>query len=88
MDRTNRRSGDPFEYRKLVIPLELRLAGSRYPTDRELAAFHGEHGILMQHLNAAAREGWMADEAADWDSLAAAGRFARRRQNEVVEPGL
>ena len=81
MDRTDRRAGGPFEYRELVIPLALRLAGSRSPTDRELAAFHGEHGILLQHLDAAAREGWMADEAADWDSLMAAGRFAT-----VVEP--
>ena len=64
-----------FEYRDLAIPLSLRLEGSRYPTRRELAEFHGYDGAVLQHLAIVAREGWEADEAADWDSLAAAGRF-------------
>ena len=75
MDRTREPSDDPFEYRELLIPLNLRLEGSRYPTRRQLAEFHGYEGVVVQHLKLAARDGWQADERADWDSLAAAGRF-------------
>ena len=75
MDRTRRPSGDPYEYRELVIPLSLRLEGSRRPTRRELADFHGYDGLVVRHLTIAARDGWQADEPADWDSLAAGGRF-------------
>ena len=82
MDRAGRPSDDRFEYRDLTIPLSLRLEGSRRPARRELAAFHGWDGVVVRHLQAAARDGWQADEAADWDSLAAAGRFATE-----TEPG-
>ena len=75
MDRTERPSGESFEYRDLAIPLSLRLEGSRRPTRRELADFHGYDGLVVRHLTIAARDGWQADEPADWDSLAAAGRF-------------
>src|ERR687895_1952492 len=87
MDRTERPSGDRFEYRDLVIPLSLRLEGSRYPTRRELAAFHGYEGLVAQHLAIAARDGWQAAEATDWDSLAAAGRFATEPEPADGEPG-
>ena len=75
LDRTARASDARFEYRDLVIPLDLRLAGSRCPTPRQLAAFHGYDGVVVHHLGVAAREGWYPDEGADWDSLTAAGRF-------------
>ena len=82
MDRTARALDARFGYRDLEIPLDLRLAGSRCPTPRELAAFHGYDGIVVRHLGLAAREGWYPDEAADWDSLTAAGRFVTG-----VDPG-
>ena len=66
-----------------MIPLCLRLEGARYPSRRELAAFHGYGGVVMQHLGLAARAGWYPDEAADWGSLAAAGQFATE-----ADPGL
>jgi len=75
MHRTARVLDARFEYRDLVIPLSLRLAGARYLSGRELAAFHGYDGVVMHHLEFAARAGWYPDEAADWDSLAAAGQF-------------
>jgi hypothetical protein len=81
MDRTARRADPRFEYWDLVIPLTLRLEGVRHPTRRELAAFHGYDGVVMQHLEPAAREGWYPDESTDWASLAAAGQF-------VTEAGL
>ena len=76
MDRTAHMPDARFEYRDLVIPLHLCLEGSRYPTPRELAAFHGYDGVLTKHLEVAAREGWYPDESADWESLQAAGQFA------------
>ena len=76
MDRTARVLDARFEYRDLVIPLNLCLEGARHPTPRELAAFHGYDGVMTQHLGVAAREGWYPDEAADWNSLTAAGQFA------------
>ena len=75
MSRTAHIPNARFEYRDLAIPLSLRLEGARHPTRRELAAFHGWDGTVAQHLAVAAGEGWYPDEAADWDSLAAAGRF-------------
>src|SRR5437764_13292036 len=80
MHRMRGTLGDPFEYRDLVIPLSLRLEGSRPPTRRELAMFHGVGGVVVQHLGLAAGEGWEVDEAADWDSLATAGRFEREAE--------
>ena len=77
MHRMRGTLGDPFEYRDLVIPLSLRLEGSRPPTRRELAMFHGVGGVVVHQLGLAVGEGWEADEAADWDSLAMAGRFER-----------
>ena len=76
MHRTARVVDARFEYRDLVIPLCLRLEGAGYPSAGELAAFHGYDGVVMQYLGLAARAAWYPDEAADWDSLSAAGRFA------------
>jgi hypothetical protein len=87
MDRTARASDARFEYRDLVIPLHLRLEGARYPTARELAAFHGYDGVVLHHLGVAARAGWFADEAADWDSLTAAGRFVTEADPGAGGPG-
>ena len=87
MDRAARGPGARFEYRDLVIPLELCLGGPRSPTHRELAALHGGDGFVVQHLGVAAREGWYPDEAADWDSLAAAGRFATEADPRLGGPG-
>jgi hypothetical protein len=70
-----------------VIPLDLRLEGSRYPTPRELTAFHGRDGVVMQHLGVAAREGWYPDESADWDSLTAAAQFATEAEPRLGGPG-
>ena len=75
MDRTARVSDARFEYRDLIVPLRLCLEGTRHPSAEEMAAFHGYHGVVTEHLGMAAREGWFPDEAADWDSLTLAGRF-------------
>ena len=83
MDRAARGLDARFEYWDLVIPLCLRLEGAGYPSGRQLAAFHGYDGVVMHHLGLAARAAWYPDEAADWDSLAAAGRFATD-----ADPGL
>jgi hypothetical protein len=83
MHRTARVVDARFEYPDLVIPLCLRLEGAHYPSRRELAAFHGYDGLVVQHLGLAAQEGWYPDETADWGSLAAAGQFATE-----ADPGL
>ena len=87
MDRTAHVADRRFEYRDLVIPLNLRLEGARHPSRRELAAFHGSDGVLMQHLGVAAHEGWYPDEWADWESLTAAGRFVIEAEPDLSEPG-
>ena len=76
MDPAARGVDARVEYRDLVIPLCLRLEGAGYPSGRQLAAFHGYDGVVTHHLGLAARAAWYPDEAADWDSLAAAGWFA------------
>jgi hypothetical protein len=83
VDRTAPVPDARFEYRDLIVPLRLCLVGRRYPTRDELAAFHGYDGVVTEYLGRAAREGWFPDEAADWDSLAAAGRFTTE-----VDPDL
>ena len=85
MDRTAHMSDARFEYRDLVIPLHLCLEGSRYPTARELAAFHGYDGVVTKHLEVAAREGWYPDESVDWESLQAAGQFATEADSGLGE---
>ena len=86
MDQTAHAPDARFEYRELVIPLDLRLGSGCQPTRRELAAFHGAGGVVVEHLGAAAREGWYPDEAANWASLAAAGRFATEIDHRLVGP--
>jgi hypothetical protein len=41
----------------------------------------------VHHLGVAAREGWYPYEAADWDSLAAAGQFATEADPRLGGPG-
>lgn len=76
-----------WEYHNLVIPLNLRLNDASYPTRRQLEEFQGCDGIVTGFLNQAARDGWEADEPADWDSLAAAGRLAIDLATDADEPG-
>jgi len=87
VDRTALASDARFEYLDLIVPLRLCLEGTRYPTRDELAAFHGYDGIVMEYLGMAAREGWFPDEAADWDSLAPAGRFATEADPDLGGSG-
>jgi hypothetical protein len=78
-------SDTSWEYRELVIPLDIRVANEDYPTRQQLAQFQGYDGILLKYLGQAAQGAWHPDEPADWDSLRAAGRFASHVETSPKE---
>ena len=68
-------SGGRWEYTQLTIPLNLKVESGHYPTPEQLTTIEGLEGIILGHLDIAARDGWEAAEPTDWEALAAAKRF-------------
>jgi hypothetical protein len=77
MDDSSFVADERYEYQDLVVPLNVRLEGDENPTAEQLAAFRGWDGVVTAYLGVAGRDGWRADERADWDALEAADRFEK-----------